>query len=461
VIARQSVRGRVARWLAGPLVGVRLAAIGAFATVAGVQPAPAAAPAAAHTAAPAAAPTAAHTAAPAAAPARDSLVISVLTFEPGEELFERFGHIAIRVHNVSTGSDVAYNWGMFDFNQPHFYRNFLTGDTKYWMEGFPALPFVDLYRRQGRTIWEQDLALTRTEADSLRTFIEWNAREENKYYRYDYYRDDCATRVRDAIDAVLGGAFKQSVAGLSDGVTYRSETLRLGAAYPLTNFGMDYVLGRPADRVISSWEEMFIPMRVRDILEYATIRRNDGTVAKLVGAQRQLATDRRFAERMTAPDYSMPASIAGATFTVVAILLALLATNYAAARVAFITLATTWHALAGVLGVILACAGAFTKHVYMSGNVNVLLATPVSLALAVLIPLAFRRIPRRRLVRASVRLSLLAAAIAIVTVALHLVPALWQQNGAILAFAVPAHCAIAFGLAWIAAPGSRTSRSAV
>jgi len=392
---------------------------------------------------------------------RDSLVISVLTFGPGDELFERFGHIAIRVQNPGTGSDIAYNWGMFDFNQPNFYQNFLTGDTKYWMAGYPAMPFVDLYRQQGRSVWEQELALTRVEADSLRRFIEWNAREENKYYRYDYYRDDCATRVRDAIDMVLGGTLKQSLTGLSDGVSYRSETMRLSAAYPLTNFGMDYVLGRPADGVISSWEEMFIPMRVRDILGFATIRRADGTMAKLVGNQRQLVADNRFADRMTGPDYLMPASIAAATFTAVAVLLALLAANSAAARVAFIALATTWNLVAGVLGIILICAGAFTKHVYMSGNINVLLATPLSLVLAFLIPLAFRRVRRRRLVTISVRLGLFTAASAIVTLVLYFVPALRQHNAAILAVAVPAHCAIAFGLAWIAAPGSRASRSAV
>lgn len=436
LVPRRAVHRRAVRWFAGLL---SLITVGAFVPALAAQPVRSVA----------------------AAPMRDSLVISVLTFGPGDDLFERFGHIAVRVHDFNTGSDVAYNWGMFDFNQPNFYQNFLTGDTKYWMEGFPALPFVEAYRQQGRAVWEQDLALTHAEADSLRRFIEWNAREENKYYRYDYYRDDCATRVRDAIDLVLGGAFKQSVTGLSDGVSYRSETMRLSAAYPLTNFGMDYVLGRPADGVLSSWEEMFIPMRVRDILGVATVRRADGTMTKLVGNHRQLVADERYAERLTVPEYLMPASIAGATFAAGAVLLALLAANSGTARVAFVTLATTWNLAAGVLGVMLICAGAFTKHVYMSDNVNVLLATPVSLVLALLIPLAFRRVRRRRLVRVSVQLGLLTAASAIVTLVLHFIPAYWQHNAAILAVAVPAHGAIAFGLLWLAAPGSRASRSAV
>ena len=66
----------------------------------------------------------------------DSVVISVLTMGPGEEVFERFGHQSIRIHDVTTGLDSAYNWGMFSFDQPHFLVRFLTGDTKYWMQGF-------------------------------------------------------------------------------------------------------------------------------------------------------------------------------------------------------------------------------------------------------------------------------------------------------------------------------------
>jgi hypothetical protein len=200
---------------------------------------------------------------------------------------------------------------------------------------------------------------------------------------------------------------------------------------------------------------------VRDILAYATIRRADGSMTKLVGDQRALVEDSRYAERLTVPEYLMPAAIAGATFTMFAVLLALFATNMPAARVAFVALASAWNALAGVLGVILICAGAFTKHVSMSGNVNVMVATPVSLVLAIVIPMAFRRVPRRRLARLSVQLSLLVAVSAIAAVVLYFVPTLHQHNLAILALAVPAHCAVAFGLSWISAPGSRAVRSAV
>ena len=83
------------------------------------------------------------------------LSISLLTYGPGDEVFERFGHIALVVHDSTTGEDIAFNWGMFDFNQPNFLVNFLTGDTKYWMAGFNTLAFNDLYRRDNRRIRRQ------------------------------------------------------------------------------------------------------------------------------------------------------------------------------------------------------------------------------------------------------------------------------------------------------------------
>ncbi len=91
----------------------------------------------------------------------DSVIVSVLTMGPGEELFERFGHDALRIHDLRTGFDSAYNWGMFTFEQPHFLQRFLTGDTRYWVEAFPAPFLIRYYRGAGRAVIEQDSSMTR------------------------------------------------------------------------------------------------------------------------------------------------------------------------------------------------------------------------------------------------------------------------------------------------------------
>ncbi|MFI5310222.1 MAG: DUF4105 domain-containing protein [Gemmatimonadales bacterium] len=385
--------------------------------------------------------------------ASDSLVVSVLTMGPGREVFERFGHISIRLHDLSTGMDTAYNWGMFSFEQPRFLQRFLTGDTRYWMQGFPTAPLIELYRADGRWVVEQELALTRPQKDSLQRLIQWNAREENKWYRYDYYRDNCSTRVRDVLDQVLGGAIRGEVAAREHGVTYRSETLRLAAAYPLINFGMDFALGRPADDTISAWEEMFIPMRVSQLLRDVRIRRAGGGSDHLVMRERTLVADERYAERSVPPDMLWPALAAGLGVTAVVLVLSLLTGRSRAARGLIALIGTAWHLLAGVAGALVLCAGLFTRHAYMARNLNVLLATPASLALALLIPLAFIGARYGRAARAVRALGILAAACALAVVALRLVPGLSQENRPLLALAVPIQTALAFAL-W-RATGSR------
>ena len=288
----------------------------------------------------------------------DSIVVSVLTMGPGEELFERFGHQSIRIHDVTTGLDSAYNWGMFSFEQPHFIVRFLTGDTKYWMQGFPSAWLVAAYRDSGRAVWEQELNLTRPEKDSIWAYLKWNAKDENKFYRYDYYRDNCGTKVRDVLDMVLHGSIERAVATHEHGVSYRSETLRLARAYPMINFGMDFVLGHPADDTLSAWEEMFIPMRLQQLIRNIRVRHSDHTVTRLVLRERQLVADARYADADTPPDYFLPALETGLAIAGALLALCLLPGTSPSARWTIAVIGTVWNLLAGLVGLILLCAGA-------------------------------------------------------------------------------------------------------
>jgi hypothetical protein len=172
----------------------------------------------------------ARTSAQTAATSPDSaLRITLVTFGSGEEVFERFGHNALWVHDAARGIDVAYDWGNFSFRQPRFLERFLTGDTRYWMEGKEAIPMLDFYRRIGRPITLQRLALTPGQAAALRDFLLWNARPENMFYRYDYFVDNCSTRLRDALDHVLGGALRAATDTIRTPFTYRRESVRLTA----------------------------------------------------------------------------------------------------------------------------------------------------------------------------------------------------------------------------------------
>ena len=99
------------------------------------------------------------------------LQVSLLTFGQGDPVFERFGHNAIRIHDPLGGLDSAWNWGMFSFDEPNFLGRFLSGDSRYWMEGFPTEPLLADYRQNNRATEEQVLNLSAMQKDELLRFV--------------------------------------------------------------------------------------------------------------------------------------------------------------------------------------------------------------------------------------------------------------------------------------------------
>ena len=150
-----------------------------------------------------------------------SLTVYLLTFGWGDVVWERFGHNAIWIKDAAHGTNMTYNWGMFDFNQPRFVWRFVTGDTRYWMEPIDYNSMVAYYKQHNRSILAQELNLTPAQRLKLQQFVQWNALPENKFYRYDYYRDNCSTRLRDAIDHALSGQLQTSTVSRMTTGTYR------------------------------------------------------------------------------------------------------------------------------------------------------------------------------------------------------------------------------------------------
>jgi hypothetical protein len=374
-----------------------------------------------------------------------SVTVSLLTFGPGEEVFERFGHNALRIRQPATGLDVAFNWGMFSFDQPRFIQRFLTGDTRYWMQGFNGRVFIAEYQAQHREVWEQELALTSSQKDSLVTLLDWTQREENRYYRYDYFRDNCSTRVRDALDGVIGGAIRRAAESHAHAVSYRRETLRLARAFPALNLGMDFALGPRADATSSGWEELFVPMRLRDLLRDVRVPGADGSLVPLVTHEEQLVHDASFVEA-PAPPSMIPLGLSIGILTA-ALLFGLVSRpvmEQRALRWLFVGAASAWSLLVGSSGALLLFAGLFTKHVYMGANLNVLLATPLSIALAVLLPLACRSGASARLRGATWGLMRAAAVCAIAGALVTMVGPFAQRNGSAIASLLPGHLALVF-----------------
>lgn len=371
------------------------------------------------------------------------LTIYLLTMGYGDEIWERFGHNAIRIVDASRGTDSVYHWGAFDFAQPHFLRRFMTGDTEYWMKGEVIAETMAQYHYLNRSVWAQELDLTPAERIAVRDYIAWNARPENLYYRYDYYLDNCSTRVRDILDRAVGGQLESAMASRLTGATYRFHTQRALRFDRAVALGTDIGLGEGADRPITQWEEAFLPGRLQEHIRSVQVTRPDGT-RPLVKAEQQLFAANR------GPEPTEPAStlfrnlLIGIGVAAVAGVLARAAmSGRRRPRLAFVSLATTWVALNGILGVILIVGWTATRHVFMVRNENLLQFNALSLGLAVLLPLA---VMRGRAVPLARGLAVAIAAISVVGLAMKVVPAFGQHNVAIIALTLPAHLVIAWAV---------------
>lgn len=379
--------------------------------------------------------------------------VAIITYGPGEFVFEKFGHIALALSDSSTGQDIAFNWGMFDFNQPNFLGRFLTGDTKYWMAGFRTADFNAVYMGENRTIRRQELQLSAVQRGAIADYVSWNAQDANKYYRYDYYADNCATRVRDVLNWVLQGQLEAPFQVPGAGRTWRNETARITASDPLVYPGIQVALGRHADHILTKWEESFMPELLANHLAALTVSDASGAPVKLIASDSVLFTANRPAMPDQAPSRVPMALVLG--FVLAALVVLLAGVRAGVARLVLGAFSALWFGLGGLLGTALLMAGTVTKHLpYMGANHTMLQLHPLMLVAAVVVTMALWRGTRRQ---SAVGVSALVALLSVVGLVLQLMPSLYQQNGVVLAVVVPVHLAFTIALLRLPPRSVRTS----
>ena len=297
--------------------------------------------------------------------------IGVMTMQPGEVFWERFGHDAIVVEDPSRGEAVSYNFGFFDPSEPDFVRNFVAGRMRYALVALPLRDDLATYRDEGRGMRIQWLDLAPAQAQSIADALEHNARPENARYRYDYFRDNCATRVRDAIDRGLGGLLRERLVASSRGLTYRSESTRLASPARWMWLGFELGLGPNADVPLSSWDDSFVPMRLADNLR--EVRLADGR--PLVAAEEQLLTHRIAPEPGDPSNAWWPYALAG-----LALAGSILVAGKRRPRL-LAALALPFWLLCGLVGVLLLYLWLGTEHWAAWANHNLLLLDPLCLLL--------------------------------------------------------------------------------
>lgn len=302
---------------------------------------------------------------------RDSIVVSLLTAWPGPEVYQLCGHSAIRIRGAEV--DSVWNYGVFDFDEPNFVYRFVKGETDYMLVGYPTMWFMPEYLSEGRKVLEQDLNLTQNEAWKLRSLLQTEALPQNRTYRYNYVKDNCATRITDrlaqATDARL--IFPDTIAY----GTFRREMRAFHRDYPWYQFGIDLALGSGLDRELRANEEMFVPTVMSD--RYAGAMLSDGR--RLVSDTRQLMPDSGHATLPATPWYLTPNFWSAICF----ILMAAFSVFMAWKRRILRWLYCLWFAIIGLGGCIIAFLVFASDHEATSPNMLLLWLNPLQLIVAV------------------------------------------------------------------------------
>jgi hypothetical protein len=216
----------------------------------------------------------------------DSATVSLITCSPGEEVYAKFGHTAIRIIDAKNNFDIVFNYGIFSFETNNFYYKFIKGETDYQLGIYDTRNFLPEYAQRNSMVIEQVLNLTPAEKKGLFALLMTNYEPANRTYRYNFIFDNCATRPRDKILAALHGYVKFQE-------SYDSKTFRQLVGGYVGNdtwlkFGIDVVFGIKADRIAKESESMFLPEILMGEFQSAEINTRDGKVKKLVSERRVL-----------------------------------------------------------------------------------------------------------------------------------------------------------------------------
>ena len=203
---------------------------------------------------------------------------------PGPELYAGFGHSALWVSDDSLHIDRLYNYGTFDFDTPNFYGKFIRGKLDYMLSVTRASRFIAEYDQRKIAVDGQEFMLSPAEKQRIFEFLENNLLPENRFYKYDFFYDNCATRIRDVLVKVVDG--KVDFNTPDQQISFREMLFPYLTHTPWTKFGINLILGLTSDKKATPWDYMYLPDFLRDEFQQATII-SKGTERKLVEEKKQ------------------------------------------------------------------------------------------------------------------------------------------------------------------------------
>jgi hypothetical protein len=198
----------------------------------------------------------------------------LLTCAPGTETYSIYGHSALRIVNMDNGSDQVYNWGTFDFSTPNFVWKFAKGRLDYMLDDTSLQTFLSEYFYEKRSVYEQMINLEPEEMQKLLALLDENLKPENIKYKYDFFYDDCSTRIRDLLEKSLGSRLLYPPEEKKGKLTFREKVGKFQQPYPWLDFGIDLIMGRPGEKKTTIRDNMFLPLDLQSGLSQVVVNRN-------------------------------------------------------------------------------------------------------------------------------------------------------------------------------------------
>lgn len=300
------------------------------------------------------------------------LQISLITCAPGNELYSIFGHTAIRIFDSTNGSDLFYNYGTFDFNDPNFLPKFVRGKLDYFLSVEQGNDFFYAYQQEQRTITEQILALTPQQKNDINKALQVNLTGKNKYYKYDFLFDNCTTRARDIIK---GRSSFSQVQLVPKGTTFRNMLYVYldSSGMCWSKLGIDLLLGSKIDKPVTIEQSNFLP----DYLMFALDSSN---------VKSQLIQERKVYKAYNSNNISKNKYLPLISFSLlflVMLLLSFLKNNDV--KKVFHYVSVLLLTITGLIGVLLLFMWLATDHITCSNNYNLLWALPTNIVVVFLL----------------------------------------------------------------------------
>ena len=297
--------------------------------------------------------------------------VSVITCGPGDQIYSIFGHTALRITDSVHRMDRVYNYGTFDFNTPHFYPKFARGNLAYFLSVTTFDNFVYAYQLENRALSEQVLRINDAQAQVLYNRLEENLQPGKKHYRYQFFADNCTTRIYQVLARSLGGSLTMDTTYIRQPASYRQLFTPYLKNFPWVRVGMNIGLGAETDRKVTFEERLFLPATLETALNHS----RNGSVP-LVARVNALFTP------VTGAQVHAPAAVSPlvllTSMAVVAFMLSLLQYRWGFALPLFDAFT---FGITGLTGVVLLGLWLFSLHTPTHWNQNLLWLMPLNLLL--------------------------------------------------------------------------------